>query len=344
MECPNQFRRDRRTRLRFSSFDFALIIILILVQNFPYVQTISNGGGKFSKKPSFYDTLGVSRTADQNEIKKAYRKLALRLHPDKGGDEEMFKEISKAYDTLSDENQRKIYDNYGEEALESGRGPNMSSRAHPFRNGQTFPFENTAGNIDLSEILQQMMGGQKTGVNQSGEKSRHRFSNTEKKTKLYTHRVGCTLEELAIGETKKVKMRLQGKQKIYNIKLKPGWKHGTKITFQGKKNIPTMVFVIEELPHIYLERKGDDLYYTHYISESLIRSGINLKILLPSGENLSRTVFIENGMSTPILANGKRLVIPSKGMPIKGGPERGNLIVELRIRNLAPKKRHFVDG
>lgn len=344
MDCTNQFRRDRRTHLRVSSFDFALIIILILLQIFPSVQAISNGGGKFSKKLSFYDTLGVSRTADQNEIKKAYRKLALRLHPDKGGDEEMFKEVSKAYDTLSDENQRKRYDKYGEEALEIGRGPNMSSRAHPFRNGQTFPFENTAGNIDLSEIVQQMMGGQKMGVKQSGEKPRHRFSSTEKKAKLYTHRVGCTLEELAIGETKKLKMRLQGKQKVYNIKLKPGWKHGTKVTFQGKKNIPTMVFVIEELPHQYLERKGDDLYYTHYISESLIKSGINLNILLPSGEKLSRTVFIENGMSTPILANGKRLVISSKGMPIKGGPERGNLIVELRIQNSVPKKRDFVDG
>jgi DnaJ-class molecular chaperone len=344
MDCPNQFRSDRRTRLRVSSFDFALIIILILLQSFPGAQAISNGGGKFPKKLSFYDTLGVSRTADQKEIKKAYRKLALRLHPDKGGDEEMFKEISKAYDTLSDENQRNAYDKYGEEALESGRGPNMSSRAHPFRNGQPFNFEDSAGNIDFSEILQQMMGGQKMGVNQFGEKPPHRFSSTEKKAKLYSYRVGCTLEELATGETKKLKMRLQGRQKIYNIKLKPGWKHGTKVKFQGKKNIPTIVFVIEELPHQYLERKGDDLYHTHYISESLIRSGINLNVLLPSGENLSRTVFIENGMPAPVLANGKRLVIPSKGMPIKGGPERGNLIVEFRIRNSAPKKRNCVDG
>jgi len=189
-----------------------------------------------------------------------------------------------------------------------------------------------------------MMGDQKGQVNQFVDKPPHKVSNTEKKSKIYKYRVGCTLEELAVGKTKKLKMTFQDKQRIYNIKLRPGWKDGTKVTFQGKKNIPTMVFVIEELPHQYLERREDNLHYTHYISESLIRAEINLNILLPSGENWSRTLNINNGLSNSVLANGKRLVIPSKGMPIKGGPTRGNLIVEFRIRNPAPKKRNYVDG
>jgi DnaJ-class molecular chaperone len=343
MGFPNHYHGVRRTLLQLSTFGAALFAISIFF-SFRHAQAISRSGGGFSKKPSFYDTLGVSRTADQNEIKKAYRKLALRSHPDKGGDEEMFKKISKAYDTLSDEKQRKLYDQYGEETLEGGTGPKASSGAQPFRDGQSFSFENMPGNIDLSEILRQMNGGQKIGVNQFWEKQRRRSSRTEKKTKLYTHSVGCTLEELAVGETKKLKMTFQGVRKVYKIKLRPGWKHGTKVTFQGKKNIPTMVFLIEELPHQYLERKGDDLHYTHYISESSPRKQIHLSTLLPTGENLSRTVFIENGTSTPLLANGKRLVIPSKGMPIKGGPERGNLIVKFRIRNSEPKKRDCVDG
>lgn len=348
MDCANQYRGSRRRRLRISNLVFAFLAIFI-VQFVPDTQAISRGsGGQYSHKPSYYDTLGVSRTADQKEIKKAYRKLALRMHPDKGGDEEKFKELSKAYDTLSDDKKRKLYDQFGEEAVEGGAGPNMSSHGHPFRNGQGFSFNNGAGNsqgfsfndavgnIDLSDILRQMMGGQ-MGGQMPGNKSRQK-SSAEKKTKVYTHRVGCTLEELAVGETKKLKMTLKGKQKIYNINLKPGWKAGTKVTFQGKNGLPTMVFVIEELPHKYFERRGDDLYYKHYIPESLASSEINLNMLLPSGEQFSRSVFIDRGKSDTLLANGKRLVIPSKGMPIKGGPERGNLIVEFRVGKSAPRK------
>jgi len=59
---------------------------------------------------TYYDTLGVDKTANQDEIKKAYRKLAMKHHPDKGGDEQKFKEISVAYDTLSDSQKRAQYD------------------------------------------------------------------------------------------------------------------------------------------------------------------------------------------------------------------------------------------
>ena len=64
---------------------------------------------------SYYEILGVPKSASSKDIKKAYRKLALKHHPDKGGDEEVFKEISKAYEVLGDEVQRDLYDSYGEE-------------------------------------------------------------------------------------------------------------------------------------------------------------------------------------------------------------------------------------
>lgn len=70
----------------------------------------------------FYKLLGVEKGASQSDIKKAYRKLAMQHHPDKGGDEAKFKEMSKAYEVLSDDEKRQVYDQYGEEGLDGGGG------------------------------------------------------------------------------------------------------------------------------------------------------------------------------------------------------------------------------
>ena len=85
-----------------------------------------------SERVDYYDTLGVSSSATAEEIKKAYRKLALKFHPDKNKDdpnaESMFKLISRAYDVLSDKSKREVYDRYGVEGLEGGMhnaGPGM---------------------------------------------------------------------------------------------------------------------------------------------------------------------------------------------------------------------------
>jgi DnaJ family protein A protein 2 len=70
----------------------------------------------------FYDLLGLPKDATEAQIKKAYRKLALKEHPDRGGDPEKFKEISHAYETLSDPDKRRLYDQYGEEGVQNGGG------------------------------------------------------------------------------------------------------------------------------------------------------------------------------------------------------------------------------
>lgn len=71
----------------------------------------------------FYKILGIPKTATDDEIKKAYRKLALRYHPDKNkapNAEEKFKEVAEAYEVLSDKNKRELYDKYGEDGLKNG--------------------------------------------------------------------------------------------------------------------------------------------------------------------------------------------------------------------------------
>jgi len=83
-----------------------------------------HGGGRAAKREvdnvKFYEMLSIERTATEVEIKKAYRKAAMTHHPDKGGDPEKFKEISKAYEVLSDKEKRALYDEGGEEALQDG--------------------------------------------------------------------------------------------------------------------------------------------------------------------------------------------------------------------------------
>jgi len=77
------------------------------------------------KETEYYDTLGVNPNANNTDIKKAYRKKAMKFHPDKpGGDEEKFKELSEAYEVLSDNEKRQMYDKYGKEGLESNGGGN----------------------------------------------------------------------------------------------------------------------------------------------------------------------------------------------------------------------------
>lgn len=77
---------------------------------------------KKSDNTRYYDILGVPKNASADDLKKSYRKLAIKNHPDKGGDPEKFKEIAQAYEVLSDPEKREIYDQYGEDAIKEGMG------------------------------------------------------------------------------------------------------------------------------------------------------------------------------------------------------------------------------
>src|SRR5664279_3478629 len=108
-------------------------------------------------KRDYYDTLGVSKGATADEVKKAYRKLAMEHHPDKhGGDDAKFKELGEAYDVLKDPSKRAGYDQYGHAGAQSnpfGGGGGAAGQSY----GGGFDF-NGAG-FDFSDILNQFMGG-----------------------------------------------------------------------------------------------------------------------------------------------------------------------------------------
>jgi DnaJ homolog subfamily A member 2 len=130
------------------------------------------GKAKAKKKEvdnnGYYDLLGVGKGADEAQLKKAYRKKALKEHPDKGGDPEKFKDIQKAYETLNDPQKRAAYDKYGEDAFKKGgAGPNPE------------------------DMFKTMFNQKNMGP---------------KKTKSVIHPVKVTLEELFAGKSIKIKV------------------------------------------------------------------------------------------------------------------------------------------
>src|ERR1035441_181574 len=107
-------------------------------------------------KRDYYEVLGVGKNASADEIKKAFRRLAVEYHPDRGGDEAKFKEINEAYEVLKDESKRKRYDQFGH----AGVGSNAGYEGNPFAggaSGQSFNFD--FGDLGLGDIFESFFGG-----------------------------------------------------------------------------------------------------------------------------------------------------------------------------------------
>ncbi|KAK8968289.1 hypothetical protein KSP40_PGU016487 [Platanthera guangdongensis] len=135
---------------------------------------------KKSDNTRYYEVLGVSKNASQDDLKKAYRKAAIKNHPDKGGDPEKFKELAQAYEVLSDAEKRDIYDQYGEDALKEGMGGGGAGH-------------------DPFDIFQSFFGGSPFG----GGSSRGR---RQKRGEDVIHPLKASLEDLYNGTSKKLSL------------------------------------------------------------------------------------------------------------------------------------------
>ncbi|XP_071508166.1 dnaJ homolog subfamily B member 5-like [Diadema antillarum] len=219
----------------------------------------------------YYKVLGISKDAGDDEIKKAYRKMALKYHPDKNkskGAEEKFKEIAEAYEVLSDKKKRDIYDKYGEEGLKGGDGMPQGEQGESFHwtfhgdpnatftsfFGGNNPFDvffnigGTGGTQNTRFFTGQQeamdvdddfgfggFGGLQPGV---GTRS---GSQRKRQDPPVHHDLRVSLEDIFRGCTKKMKISrrvlnpdgrtTRTEDKILEINVKPGWKEGTKITF-----------------------------------------------------------------------------------------------------------------
>ncbi|WOL01911.1 hypothetical protein Cni_G10630 [Canna indica] len=316
----------------------------------------------------YYKTLEVNRNATDDDLKKAYRKLAMRWHPDKNPDnkkdaEAKFKQISEAYDVLSDPQKRAIYDQYGEEGLKGqvpppGAGPSEFF-AGAGAGGTRFKFNPRSAD----EIFSEFFGGSSPFAGGGGGKFADVFASfgggrrgeasasAIRKAPAIEKTLVCSLEDLYKGATKKMKISRDvidssGKpttvEEILTIDIKPGWKKGTKITFPQKGNvqrnmIPSdLIFIIDERPHGVFKREGNDLIVTQKLSLIEALTGYTVQLTTLDGRNLTIPV---NSVISPTHEE----VVQGEGMPItKESPKRGNLRIRFQIKfppRLTPEQK-----
>lgn len=334
----------------------------------------------------FYKILGIAKGASDDEIKKAYRKLALKYHPDKNksaGAEERFKEIAEAYEVLSDKKKRDIYDQFGEEGLHGG-GPNASADGQHFTYefhgdpratfaqffGSSDPFgiffsstgdpnrmfeSNIFGGMDDDNDgyahmfgQNQRQGGGPGAAFRSQSFNIHNQSPNRKRNQQdppIEHDLYVSLEDIDKGCVKKMKisrmvMQQDGttrkEEKVLNITVKPGWKAGTKITFQREGDVmpgkipADIVFIIRDKPHPTFKREASDIRYTAKITLKQALCGVVVRV--PTLSGTANDVLTLNTTNEIIKPNTTKR-IQGKGLPFPKEPSRrGDLLVAFEIQ------------
>jgi curved DNA-binding protein len=283
----------------------------------------------------YYQILGIDKKASQEEIKKAYRKLAKKYHPDKNpGNKEAeskFKQINEANEVLGDPEKRKKYDQlganwdrFGQEGTYSGGNPYGGFGK---QSGQTFYegdlndlFGSGSGSSGFSDFFETFFGR----AEQSGRFGKRPGDRRSRGQDLETE-IEITLEEAYHGTTRVFQLE---SEKI-RITTKPGAYNGQVLRIKGKggkgNNVNGDLLVkIKVLPHQLFERNGNDLKITRHI---------NLFDAVLGGQVIINTIDGKIKMNIPASAqNNKTLRIKGKGMPVYGKNNLfGDLLVQLQI-------------
>jgi curved DNA-binding protein len=303
----------------------------------------------------YYTTLGVAREATDEEIKKAYRKLAMKYHPDKNpGDkkaEEQFKRVSEAYAVLSDPEKRTQYDTIGSTGFHQRYTDEEIFRGADF-SGFGFSAE---------DLLGMFFGGKGAGrggfrVNFGGRGGGRQgfdlgdlFGGRAAAEPLQGEDValelGITLEEAHGGTEKKVRY-LQGDQtREITVRIPPGIATGKKLRIPGKGEpaprggVPgDLYFLITVLDHPLYQRQGDDLVMEMEIPYSLACLGGTLEVPTFQGEKKVKLPAGSGG--------GSDIRLKGYGMPRLGNKGKGDLYLKVRVavpRQLTPDQRKILE-
>ncbi len=286
----------------------------------------------------YYEKLGLTKTARPEEIKKAYRKLAVKYHPDKNNGskeyEAKFKEISEAYAVLSDPEKKKQYDTYG------------SAGFH-----QRYSQEDIFKNFDLNDILRQFgFGGSFNSTNfrnNVGGASPNGYSffgrqnnanagcaggcNTPAKGQDLTYQLSVSLQDVLYGNEKEITLRTNGKTENVSVKIPMGIEEGKKLRLKGKGGaappggIPGDLYLKIQLePHVMYERDGEDLFCHTKVSFSDACLGAKIEV-----KSLDDKKFM---VTLPPGTNGdSRLRIKGQGLPSGPIGKRGDLFVKIGV-------------
>lgn len=270
----------------------------------------------------YYKTLDVSKSATQEEIKKAYKKMAFRYHPDQNqGDkkaEEKFKEVNEANEVLSNPENRQKYDTLGANWKQYEQG-GRSGGAGGF--GGEF-------NGDLSDLFSGGSGSFFEAFFGGGRGSAAGRRAASRKGRDYESNAEISLQEAYTG----VKLTLSLNGKRLNFKVKPGVKDGQKLRIPGKGGAGLMggpngdlLVKVNIKPHAQYERKGNDLHAT--VAVDLYTAILGGKTVIPTMKG-PKNVSIPAG-SQP----GKVLKLKGLGMPDQKRKDHfGNLLVTTQIK------------
>lgn len=287
----------------------------------------------------YYETLGVDRKADQATIKKAYRKLALKYHPDKTkGDkaaEEKFKKISEAYAVLSNEQKRKQYDTYGSEGFQQ-----RYSQEDIFRDfdlgdifkefginfgggGGRATFRTTGGGGGFEQFFQQA-GGSPFGARQGAPVQRPKGEDL-------ILELAINLSDVLHGAQKTISLRRTDKIEKVSVKIPAGIDSGKKLRIGGKGSPSPMggesgdlYLQIKVLPHPTFIREEDDLVVDRSIK--LTDALLGSEIEVPTLDGKSLKVKVPAGTQP-----NAKLRIKGKGLPSGPKGPRGDLFVRVNV-------------
>lgn len=289
---------------------------------------------------TYYDILGVKRSASQDEIKAAFHKLAAQYHPDRGGDEAKFKEISEAYNTLSDEKKRKEYD----QLLMFGGGI-------PGGAGGTRGYNVNVGNVDWQQMFTNMRNGdgafggfdfsQFFGGGMPGAARAQRPSRGQDLTLA----VDVTADEAFKGTTRRVSYRVPstGEEQTITVKVPAGAVDGGKLRYKGRGEYSPsggargdLVVTTRVAEDPIFKRDGADVRMELPIS--IYEAVLGAQIDVPTPEH--KTVRLKVPAGTQ---DGKTFRFKDLGAPnVKRKDARGALYVTVRVKvptRLSAKER-----
>lgn len=306
------------------------------------------------KYKDYYGTLGVQRTATEQEIKSAYRKLARQYHPDTNpgnkGAEEKFKEIAEAYEVLKDPDKRKRYDMLGanwKAGADFNPPPDFSGFSFDFGNlggfGKASPFSEF-----FDALFGQTFGQQGGAAPQPGASpfSRGRAGADPAKGLDQEAEIELTVEELARGAARNIQVTKPGQgSKNLQVKIPAGVRPGSKVRVPGEAATSApggkagdLYLRVKVKPHATFTLEGDNIVSELRISPALAVIGGEVTV-----ETLDGSVHIN---VPPLSQNGRMLRLRERGLPKLKQTVRGDHMVRLKVeipKQVKPEEKELYE-